>query len=92
MTSVRDQILQILAAQALVQPADLRLDATPAELGLDSLALVEAIFAMEEAFDISIPFTAQDPEAVTLADGKAGGFDTSTIGAVVAAVEALVAG
>lgn len=78
----RAQILQILAAQALLKPADLRLDARPEDLGLDSLGLVEAIFAMEEAFDISIPFNAQEPGA--------SGFDTSTIGAVVDAIEALV--
>ena len=80
--SPRERILQILAAQALLTPSDLRLEARPEELGLDSLGLVEAIFAMEEAFDISIPFNAQAPGS--------SGFDTSTIGSVVAAIEALV--
>ena len=79
----RDQILAVLAAQALIDPADLRLEARPAEMGLDSLALVESIFALEEAFDISIPFNAQDPGV--------SGLDISTVGSVVAAVEALVA-
>ena len=78
----RQRILQILAAQALLSPADLRLDARPEDMGLDSLGLVEAIFAMEEAFDISIPFNAQEPGA--------SGFDTSTLGAVVGAIEVLV--
>ncbi len=81
---IRDRILQIIAAQALIDPADLRLDARPEEIGLDSLGLVESIFALEEEFDIVIPFNAQDPGASS--------FDTSTIGAVVAAVEALVRG
>ena len=81
---IRDRILQIIAAQALMDPADLRLEARPAEMGLDSLALVESIFALEEEFDITIPFNTQDPQANS--------FDTSTIGAVVAAVEALVQG
>ncbi|OZA05869.1 MAG: phosphopantetheine-binding protein [Rhodobacterales bacterium 17-64-5] len=79
----RDRILAILAAQALMDPSDLRLEARPAEMGLDSLALVESIFALEEEFDIAIPFNAQSPEA--------SGLDISTLGAVVAAVEALVA-
>lgn len=83
MTEARTRILEILAAQALLQVSDLRLDARPDELGLGSLGLVEAIFAMEEAFDITIPFNAQD--------AAANSFDTSSIGAVVAAVEALVA-
>lgn len=79
---IRQRILEILAARALMDPADLRLEASPEEMGLDSLGLVEAIFAMEEAFDITIPFNAQDPAA--------SGLDVSTLGAVVAAVEALV--
>lgn len=83
----RGRILQILAAQALLSPGDLRLDARPEELGLDSLGLVEAIFAMEEAFDISIPFNAQEMGAEV---PGASGFDTSTIGSLMAAIEALV--
>lgn len=81
--TTRDRILAILAAQALMDPADLRLDAAPQDMGLDSLALVESIFALEEEFDIAIPFNAQDAEA--------SGLDTSTVGSVVAAVEALLA-
>lgn len=80
---IRDRILAILAAQALISPDALRLEAAPQELGLDSLALVEAIFALEEEFDISIPFNAQDPEASS--------FDMSTLGGLVIEVEALVA-
>ena len=80
---IRDRILAILAAQALISPDALRLEAAPQELGLDSLALVEAIFALEEEFEISIPFNAQDPEASS--------FDMSTLGGLVIEVEALVA-
>ena len=80
---IRDRILAILAAQAMISPADLRLEVAPQDLGLDSLALVEAIFALEEEFDIFIPFNAQDPAAT--------GFDISTLGELVAEVEALVA-
>ena len=81
--TTRDRILTILAAQALMDPADLRLEAAPQDIGLDSLALVESIFALEEEFDIAIPFNAQDAEA--------SGLDTATLGSFVAAVEALVA-
>ncbi|GAB1363747.1 hypothetical protein MASR1M32_29830 [Rhodobacter sp.] len=45
--------------------------------------MVEAIFAIEEAFGISVPFNANEPEA--------SGFDISTVGAVVAGVRRLVA-
>ena len=55
-----------------------------ADLGIDSLGLVESIFAIEEAFDISIPFNANEPAQSD--------FDISSMGAIIAAVEKLVAG
>lgn len=80
---VRSRIIAIIAEQAMLNPSDVSLDATPADLGIDSLGLVESIFAIEEAFDISIPFNANEPEKSD--------FDISTMGAIVAAVEKLVA-
>ena len=58
--STQDQIIAILADQALLQPSDVALDNSLEDLGIDSMALVESIFAIEEAFDISIPFNAND--------------------------------
>lgn len=81
--SVETQVIAILAEQAVLDPAMVTADMTLAELGLDSLALVESIFALEEAFDISVPFNANEPSA--------GDFDMSSVGAVIAAVEKLVA-
>jgi acyl carrier protein len=43
---------------------------------------VESIFAIEEDFDISVPFNANDPGS--------GAFDISSVAAVIAAVEGLV--
>jgi acyl carrier protein len=80
---VQDRVIAILAEQAVLDPADIAPDATLESLGIDSLGLVEAIFAIEESFDISVPFNANDP-----ADGA---FDISTVASIVAAVEALVA-
>jgi acyl carrier protein len=82
-TSVRDRVLAIIAEQAVLDVSDLREEMTLQDLGLDSLGLVEAIFAIEEAFDVSVPFNANDPTA--------GDFDISSVGAMLAAVEALVA-
>ena len=82
-TQVHDRIVAIIAEQAMLDPADIRPDMTPAELGIDSLGMVESIFAIEEAFDISIPFNANEPEKSE--------FDISNMGAIIAAVEALVA-
>ena len=60
--TVRDKVVAILAEQAVLEPADVRMDATLEDLGIDSLGLVEAIFAIEEAFDIQVPFNANDRE------------------------------
>ena len=80
---VAETVIRIIASQAMIPESAVTLDASPTALGLDSLGLVESIFAIEEAFDISIPFNA-----------NAGGtpdFDISSISAVVAAVQMLVA-
>ena len=50
--SVKDKVIQIIAEQALLDVADVRLSATLEELGIDSLGVVESIFAIEEEFDI----------------------------------------
>lgn len=84
MTEVSERVVAILAAQALVAPGDIVLDAAPESLGLDSLGLVEAVFAIEEAFDITIPFNPNDPEAEPA-------FDISSVRSLIAAVEELVA-
>lgn len=82
--SVKDQIIAIIAEQAMIDPADVTLDTSPEALGIDSLGLVESIFAIEETFDISVPFNANEPEKSD--------FDFSSVGAIIAAVEQLVAG
>ncbi len=79
---VQDRVIAIIAEQALLDVADVTLESTLEDLGIDSLGLVESIFAIEEAFDISVPFNANDPGA--------SGFDISSVAAIVAAVEALV--
>ncbi len=81
--TVQDRIIAIIAAQAVLDVSDVTPDSTLAGLGIDSLGLVEAIFAIEEAFDVAVPFNANDPQAA--------GFDLTSVGSVVAAVERLVA-
>ena len=79
----RQRVIAIIAEQALLTPADVREDMTLADLGIDSLGVVESIFAIEEAFDIAVPFNANDPQASD--------FDISTVGRVIEGVERLVA-
>ena len=80
---VRDKVIAIIAELAVLDVADVRPEATLESLGIDSLGLVESIFAIEEAFDIAVPFNANDPAQSD--------FDISSVGAVIAAVEGLVA-
>lgn len=82
-TTIEDRVIAILAEQALLEPAEVRRDATLSDLGIDSLGLVEAVFAIEEAFDIQVPFNANDPDRSE--------FDISTVETMVRAVESLVA-
>jgi acyl carrier protein len=81
--SVADRVIAIVAEQAVLEPGDVTMDQTPADLGIDSLGLVEAIFSIEEAFDIQIPFNANEPEKSE--------FDISSVAAIIRAVEGLIA-
>lgn len=81
---VKDTVISIIAQQAVLEVSDVTPEATLESLGIDSLGLVESIFAIEEAFDISVPFNANEPE-------QNAEFDISTVGSIVTAVEKLVA-
>ncbi len=80
---VADRIIAIIAEQAVLPLSAVHFDATLTSLGIDSLGLVESIFAIEEAFDITVPFNAND---TAQAD-----FDISSVGAIIAAVQSLIA-
>lgn len=88
MADVAAQVVAIIARQARLTPDQVALQASPQDLGLDSLGLVEVIFAIEEAFDVAVPFNANNPGAN---EPGAAGFDISSVGSVIAAVQALVA-
>ncbi|MEM8730190.1 MAG: acyl carrier protein [Pseudomonadota bacterium] len=81
--TTQDRVIRIIAEQAVLEPSDVTPESTLADLGIDSLGLVESIFAIEEEFDIAVPFNANEPN-----DGD---FDISTVAAIVAGVEKLVA-
>ena len=80
---VQDRVMAIIAEQAVLDVADVKLDMSLEDLGIDSLGLVESIFAIEEAFDISVPFNANEPVKNE--------FDISSVRAIVRAVEGLLA-
>ncbi|GGE42105.1 acyl carrier protein [Actibacterium pelagium] len=81
--SIKDKVIEIIAEQAVMDVADVTMESTLEDLGIDSLGLVESIFAIEEAFDIQVPFNANDPEQSD--------FDISSVASIVAAITELVA-
>ena len=80
--SIKDRVIAIIAEQALLEPSDIALDQSLEDLGIDSMGLVEAIFSIEEEFDVQVPFNANEPEKSD--------FDISSVASVIAAVEKLV--
>lgn len=81
--SIKQRVRKIIAEQAILDVSDISMVQTLEELGIDSLGLVESIFAIEEAFDIQVPFNANDPQASE--------FDISSVATIIAAVQKLVA-
>ena len=79
---IATRVIEIVAEQAVLEPGDVAPDQTLAELGIDSLGMAEILFAIEETFDVTVPFNANDTEGA--------GLDLRTVGAVCMAVEALV--
>ncbi|MBU2936881.1 MULTISPECIES: phosphopantetheine-binding protein [Pacificibacter] len=80
---IKTKIIAIIAEQAVLEPSDVRDDQDLDDLGIDSLGLVECIFAIEETFDISVPFNANEPDQSD--------FDISSVSAIVKAVQGLIA-
>lgn len=81
--NVKDRVIRIIAEQAVMDAAEVTPEKTLEDLGIDSLGLVESIFAIEEEFDIQVPFNANNPSESD--------FDISSVAAIVRAVEGLVA-
>ena len=80
--SVKDKVIEIIAEQAVLEVSDVTPDSTLEDLGIDSLGLVESIFAIEEAFDISVPFNANEPNESD--------FDISNVASIISGIEKLV--
>lgn len=81
--TTQDQVIAILAEQAMLETSDVALDNSLDDLGIDSMSLVESIFAIEEAFDITVPFNANNPSESA--------FDILTVASIIVAVDKLKA-
>ncbi len=80
--NVAKTVIAIIAEQAMVSPEEVQVEATLESLGVDSLGLVETVFAIEEAFDVQVPFNANEPGNTT--------FDISSVASIIHAVENLI--
>ena len=80
---IENKVIEIIAELAVLEVEDVSLDSSLDSLGIDSLGLVESIFAIEETFDIQIPFNANDPQNSE--------FDISSVGTIIAGIQELVA-
>ena len=79
MTSVENDIFEIIADKAAVEREKVISNASLEELEIASLDVVEIIFAIEEKFDIHVPFNANDED-----------LEFVTVGDVVKAIENLI--
>jgi len=80
--SIKYKIIKILSEQTLLDPSEINENLSLEDLGVDSLALVEIVFSIEETFNITIPLNANDPTNST--------FYISNVSSIISAVENLV--
>jgi acyl carrier protein len=80
-SSIVDDIKLIVAKQLDRDPATLDENTDLAAAGYESLDVIETVFAIEDKFNISIPFNANEGDAAKL----------STIGGIVKLVEEIIA-
>ena len=79
---IRGKVIEIIADQAIVETSDVNDESTLEDLGIDSLGLVESIFAIEETFDIQVPFNANQPDESS--------FDLSSVATIIQVIETLI--
>jgi Acyl carrier protein len=75
-------IFEIVAKQAKVEPSTLTEATSLADLNLESIDVVELVFAIEEKFDIQVPYSPSDQDSA--------GISFNSIGEIVVAVNKLV--
>lgn len=62
---IEQGVFAILLANAKQAPSAITADTVLAEIGLDSLDIVETVFDLEEAFNISIPNPGESDDVET---------------------------
>jgi acyl carrier protein len=79
MSQLSDEILDIVAKKAMIDRARLSLDAKLTDLQISSLDVVEIVFALEDKYEIQIPFNANSTSV-----------EFNNVGEVVGIVEKLI--
>jgi acyl carrier protein len=79
MSQLVDEVLDIVAQKAMIDRAKLSPDAKLADLQISSLDVVEIVFALEDKFQVQIPFNANSTN-----------MEFETVGEVVTIVEKLI--
>lgn len=79
MSQIIDEILDIVAQKAMIDRAKLSPNAKLTDLQISSLDVVEIVFALEDKFQIQIPFNANSTN-----------MEFGTVGEVIAVVEKLI--
>lgn len=82
--SISSRVINIIAEQAFLEVSDITLESTFEDLGIDSLGVAESVFAIEESFDIQIPFEANSHEQSEL--------EITSVRSIIEVVEKLLTG
>ena len=64
MENIEEKVLELVGKQTGIDPTQIPLDRKFEDLNLDSVAIVELVFSLEETFDISIPFEGLDESEI----------------------------
>jgi acyl carrier protein len=80
--TIQATVVKILAEKALLKPGDVKLDFSISDLGLDSLGIVEIIFALEEQFNIEID--------INFNNVNSSDFDISTVQEIIKSIEKIL--
>ncbi len=81
MADVEREIIEILAKTCRIEPSAMTAESRLDDLEVDSFDMIEAVFEIEERFDITIPY-----------DADRSGPEFETVASIVSAVEKLIAG
>ena len=91
METITEEVRQIISRELKIPLETLAPDTALKDLGVESLDLIEIIFALEDKFDISIPYNANETAITDSGNSTQGGLGKlETIEQISAAVKGLV--